>query len=66
MSTYESAALESAATDEEQSPTDERPENCDCGDWNADLDLPCWPCYRAGFDEPASADSDDVQDREAA
>jgi len=34
---------------------DGRPDGCDCGDWNADADLPCWPCYRAGFETPASA-----------
>ncbi|WP_157573418.1 SWIM zinc finger family protein [Haloplanus natans] len=33
----------------------ERPEDCDCGDWNAGLGLPCWPCYREGFGTPASA-----------
>ena len=31
-------------------------DECDCGDWNADADLPCWPCYRDEFDTPASAD----------
>jgi hypothetical protein len=36
--------------------SDARPEDCDCGDWNADADLPCWPCYRDGFEEPASAE----------
>jgi len=35
---------------------DGRPEDCDCGDWNAGEGLPCWPCYRDGFDTPASAD----------
>lgn len=28
----------------------ERPDDCQC--WDADADLPCWPCYRAGFGEP--------------
>ena len=32
---------------------DERPSDCDCGDWNDGLELPCWPCYREGFDVPA-------------
>ena len=32
---------------------DGRPDECDCGDWNPDTDLPCWPCYRDGFDTPA-------------
>ena len=31
---------------------DGRPEGCDCGEWNAGSGLPCWPCYRDGFDEP--------------
>jgi len=35
---------------------DGRPDDCDCGDWNAGLELPCWPCYREGFDTPASAE----------
>lgn len=32
---------------------DDRPGDCDCGDWNNGLDLPCWPCYRDGFRLPA-------------
>jgi len=39
---------------------DGRPEDCDCGDWNADLELPCWPCYRDGFRQPAGATGDDA------
>ena len=35
---------------------DGRPDECDCGAWNADAALPCWPCYREGFEEPASAE----------
>ena len=42
------------STDEGDS--DGRPADCDCGDWNAGEGLPCWPCYRDGFDTPASAD----------
>lgn len=30
--------------------SDERPEDCDCSPLMKDL--PCWPCYRDGFDEP--------------
>lgn len=41
-------------TDDEND--DGRPDECDCGDWNADADLPCWPCYRDGFEKPASAE----------
>lgn len=31
-----------------------RPAGCDCGDWNADGDIPCWECYAAGFQTPAN------------
>ncbi|PSQ34622.1 hypothetical protein BRD08_09180 [Halobacteriales archaeon SW_10_66_29] len=27
-----------------------RPDECQC--WDAELGLPCWPCYREGFEEP--------------
>jgi hypothetical protein len=30
--------------------SDERPDNCDCTPLMEDL--PCWPCYRDGFEEP--------------
>lgn len=33
---------------------DDRPEDCDCGEWNAGGDLACWPCFREGFDRPTS------------
>lgn len=35
---------------------DGRPDDCDCGDWNAEAGLPCFPCYREGFRRPASAE----------
>lgn len=35
-------------TDEERG----RPDDCDCGDWNDGQSLPCWPCYRDGFETP--------------
>jgi len=35
---------------------DVRPDDCACGGFHTDAELPCWPCYRDGFDEPASAD----------
>jgi len=31
---------------------DDRPEECECGDWNNGLGLSCWPCYRDGFETP--------------
>ena len=30
--------------------SDERPDDCDCTPLMEDL--PCWPCYRDGFEEP--------------
>ncbi|WP_109745683.1 SWIM zinc finger family protein [Salinigranum rubrum] len=33
---------------------EQRPDDCDCGEWNADSDLPCWPCAREKFDQPAT------------
>jgi hypothetical protein len=33
-------------------PSDERPGDCDC--WDSEQGLPCWPCYRDGFEEPNS------------
>lgn len=33
--------------------TDGRPDDCDC--W-PNADIPCWPCYRDGFEESVSAD----------
>ena len=41
-----------------------RPDDCDCGAWNADAELPCWPCYRDGFEVPASAEGDERDDVE--
>jgi hypothetical protein len=37
----------------------ERP--VDCGCWDPDGDLPCWPCYRDGFETP-NPDSDSAGD----
>lgn len=37
---------------------DGRPDSCECIDFNTDVDLPCWPCFRAGFESPATADDD--------
>ena len=34
---------------EESDHSDERPDDCDCIEI---ADLPCWPCYRDGFEEP--------------
>jgi hypothetical protein len=28
----------------------ERPDDCGC--WDPDGDLPCWPCYRDGYETP--------------
>lgn len=32
-----------------------RPEACECGDFETETDLPCWPCYRDGFETPADS-----------
>lgn len=50
MSDTERRTKEGTAT--ELTDFDGRPEECDCGAWNADGELPCWPCYRDGFDGP--------------
>jgi len=42
-------ALEEFGADDRD---DDRPEDCDCGEWNDGLGLCCWPCYRKGFEEP--------------
>jgi hypothetical protein len=26
-----------------------RPDECDCGESSGHTDLPCWPCFNAGF-----------------
>jgi hypothetical protein len=39
----------------DESDEEERPADCACGAWNTEGDritLPCWPCYRDGFDVP--------------
>ena len=40
---------------------DGRPDDCDCGAWNAEADLPCWPCHREGFERPTSAGDTDAE-----
>jgi hypothetical protein len=35
---------------EESDHSDERPDDCDCAPTFEEL--PCWPCYRDGFEEP--------------
>ncbi|MFB6083861.1 MAG: SWIM zinc finger family protein [Halorientalis sp.] len=34
-----------------------RPDDCECGAFERDIELPCWPCYREGFEEPADTES---------
>jgi predicted nucleic acid-binding Zn finger protein len=48
------AGDEGEVLDDEGDTDDGRPDDCECGAWNADADLPCWPCYREGFGEPAT------------
>jgi predicted nucleic acid-binding Zn finger protein len=40
--------------DESDESDDGRPNACECDEFHTDTDLPCWPCYQDGFDEPAS------------
>jgi len=47
MSAYDTTTQE--GTDTELTHFDGRPEDCDC--W-ATGELPCWPCFRDGFEEP--------------
>jgi predicted nucleic acid-binding Zn finger protein len=51
--------VETTDTTDERDDGDERPSDCDCGDWNAGEGLPCWPCYRDGFEEPNPNVDDD-------
>ena len=45
--------------DGDHSDVEDRPDNCECRPtWGAD-DLPCWPCYRDGFDAPNGSSEDD-------
>jgi hypothetical protein len=34
-------------------PDDERPAECECAEFHHTSGLPCWPCYRDGFEAPA-------------
>lgn len=47
MSAYDTSAEEGTAT---QTTLDARPDGCTC--LSTFEDLPCFPCFRAGFDEP--------------
>ena len=48
------------STDEgDESGADARPDGCDCGEWNDGLSIPCWPCYRDGFEGPTPASAGD-------
>jgi len=38
--------------DSHAAPDAGRPADCDCGEWNRERDLPCWPCYRERFGDP--------------
>ncbi|MFC7133759.1 MULTISPECIES: hypothetical protein [Salinibaculum] len=31
-----------------------RPDDCECTVWNGDYEIPCWECYREGFEEPVN------------
>jgi hypothetical protein len=80
MNDYEPAALQTAAPAEDDAQTtfivadddgeilDEserngRPEDCQC--WDADAALPCFPCYRDGFEDPNPNIDDDREGGDA-
>lgn len=37
----------------ETSDTGDRPDDCECGEFHTDTELPCWPCHREGFETVA-------------
>ena len=37
---------------------DERPDDCECEGFHEDTTLPCWPCYREGFETPAPGEEE--------
>lgn len=51
-----------------QEPAQERPDDCEC--WDAELDLPCFECYKEGFETQnpetpgADEDSNDSNDND--
>lgn len=48
---------------EEADDGDDRPKACSC--WDPDGELPCWPCYQAGFEsQNPEADRDPVKTAE--
>jgi len=61
VATTDGGIVEAGDDGEVLTDDDGRPEDCDCGAWNADGELPCWPCYREGYDTPVgtAAETDD-------
>ena len=62
MRTYTLGQFEGCPPTTEES----RPDDCVC--WDVDTELPCWPCYRAGFRsqnaaEPATDESEQESQR---
>lgn len=53
VATSDGGIVEAGDDGEVLTDDDDRPDDCDCGAWNADGELPCWPCYREGYDTPA-------------
>ena len=41
------------------SATEDRPDDCNCGPVTVGEELPCWPCYRDGFETVAPEDDED-------
>jgi len=59
FSTTVTTAPTRAPTRGDESGADARPDGCDCGEWNDGLSIPCWPCYRDGFEGPTPASAGD-------
>jgi len=61
VATSDGGIVEAGDDSEVLTDNDGRPDDCDCGAWNADGELPCWPCYREGYDTPVgtAAETDD-------
>lgn len=56
MSNHALADFEGSPNGTDASTETDRPDDCCCEDFHTDVDLPCWPCYRDGFEEPAATE----------
>lgn len=51
-----------AESDDDHDSEDGRPDDCECTPAIARSGMPCWSCYREGFDSPAAVGEDDGAD----